>query len=61
MTRQFISRNKELEIFFGPDGHIELYEKANPSTTGFVFDDQRDLISFINGLTDIAEQHLKEK
>ncbi len=34
---------------------IEIYETENPSKTGFVFDDLKQFVLFINRLTDIAE------
>lgn len=60
MTRTFTIKDKKIEIFFALDGHIELYDKMNPSNTGFIFSDERELFSFINGLTDVAEKHQKE-
>lgn len=60
MTQTFTIKNKKIEIFFALDGHIELYEKEDPRDTGFIFSDDKELFSFINGLTDIAEKHQKE-
>jgi hypothetical protein len=34
---------------------IEIYETDKPSKTGFVFDDLKQFVLFINRLTDIAE------
>ncbi len=43
------------------DGHIELYEKNDPSHTGFVFGSLKHFISFVNNLADIAEHLLEEE
>jgi len=60
MTKHFMVKGKVIEVFFALDGQIEVYEKKNPGKTGFIFNDERELNSFINGLTDIAEQYQKE-
>ena len=60
MTETFKVKDKKIEIFFASDKHIELYEKESPLNTGFIFNDRKELFSFINGLTDIAEEFQKE-
>lgn len=61
MTQEIKIRGKVLEIFFAEDGHIELYEVENPGKTGFIFDDLKELYSFVNSLTDVIEQIEKEQ
>lgn len=61
MTQEIKIRGKVLEIFFAEDGHIELYEVENPGKTGFIFDDLKELYSFVNNLTDVIEQIEKEQ
>lgn len=60
MTQKFTVKNRLIEVFFALDGHIEIYDKDKPTNTGFIFNDKKELFSFINGLTDIAEQYEKE-
>jgi len=55
MLKKFISENKEYEVFIAKDNHIEVYEKNNPKE-GFIFENEKQAISFINGLTDILEE-----
>jgi len=51
--------NKTIEIFFSEDDEqIEICDVANPEKTGFIFHDQEQLISFVNGLTDVVENRL---
>lgn len=51
----FKAKEKEYEIFFAEDGFIELYEKNNPRE-GFYFESKKQLMMFINTLTDILEK-----
>lgn len=61
MIKTFKIRDKTIEIFFAEeDEYIELYDTMSPGDTGFIFNSKKELFSFINGLTDIVEQHLKE-
>jgi len=56
---KFKAGNKTIGVFFSEgDKHSEVYDEADPGRTGFIFNDHKQLISFINGLTDIAENHL---
>lgn len=41
-------------------GTIEIYEEDNPSKTGFIFDDIKQFIAFINNCSDIAEELMEE-
>lgn len=53
---KFKAKNVEYEIFFAQDDeHIELYEKENPRN-GFIFNDKKSLLMFINTLTDVLEK-----
>ena len=55
---KFKAGNKTIEIYFSEDGSSELYDEEDPSHTGFIFADDKQLISFVNGLTDVVEKHL---
>lgn len=54
----FTVRQKEYEVFFAEDGQTEVYETKNPAETGFIFNDRKRFIIFVNMLTDIAEKEL---
>lgn len=54
------SRNKKYELFYGEDGHIELYEQEDPSN-GFFFDSEKDMYLFINSVVDHLEKKYMEK
>ncbi len=60
MTHKFQVKGRTIEVFFAKDGQVEIYESMNPTKTGFILENIRALNMFINGLTDIAEQHQKE-
>lgn len=60
MTHRFLVKGTLIEVFIGEDKHIEVYDEKNPGKTGFVFDNIRQLNTFINSLTDIAEQYQEE-
>lgn len=53
-TINFKAGKKQYEIFNG-ESHYEVYEKDNPKN-GMVFDNKKDIIPFINNLTDIVEK-----
>jgi hypothetical protein len=55
---KFKTGNKTIEVYFSDDGSSELYDEEDPLHTGFVFSDDKQLISFVNNLTDIVENHL---
>jgi len=58
---KFKAGNKTIEVFFSEDDeHTELYDERDPGKTGFIFHDHKQLISFINGLTDVVEHHIGE-
>ena len=59
-AHNFLIKGKEFEVFFAEDGHSEVYEVKNPGKTGFIFPDLKNLILFINNMTDIAEAKLEE-
>jgi len=51
----FKSGETHYEIFFSSDDeHIEIYERDNPKN-GLIFETHKQLIGFINSLTDIVE------
>lgn len=46
----------QYELFFAKDDeHVEIYETENPSS-GFIFNKHKDLITFVNLLTDAVEE-----
>ena len=51
---EFKAGNKNYEFFDG-ETHYEIYEKENPKN-GMVFDEKKNIIPFINTLTDIVEK-----
>ena len=58
---KFKAGNKTIEIvFFEDDNSSELYEESDPGNTGFIFSDKKQLINFVNGLTDVVESRLGE-
>lgn len=58
---KFKAGNKTIEVFFNDDDDgSELYDEDSPGDTGFVFTDRKQLISFVNGLTDVVESRLGE-
>jgi hypothetical protein len=57
-TYVFKANNKTYEIFFADDNSgIELYEENDPST-GFFFNDLKQLILFVNNLTDVVDSKI---
>lgn len=57
---KFKAGNKTIEVYFNEDESSELYEDTDPGNTGFFFGDKKQLISFVNGLTDVVESRLGE-
>ena len=58
---KFKAGNKTIEVFFSEaDEQSEVYDEHDPGNTGFIFQDHKQLISFINGLTDVAEHLIGE-
>jgi hypothetical protein len=57
-THTFSIKGKDFEVFFAEDGYVEIYEIDNPGKTGFIFQELKNLILFINNLTDIAESKI---
>lgn len=54
-TINFKAGETNYEVFFSPnDEHTEVYEKDNPKN-GLIFESHKQLISFVNFLTDIIE------
>jgi len=54
------ARSKKYELFYGEDGHIELYDEEDPSN-GFVFDNEKEMNLFINSLVDHLEKKYMER
>lgn len=54
-TKKFNNKGKNIEVNFSEDGSIEIYEEDDPGATGFVFDNKKEFIYFINKITDIME------
>jgi len=59
-AHRFSIKGKDYEVFFAEDGYSEIYEVDNPGETGFIFSELKNLILFINNITDIAETKLEE-
>lgn len=57
MTHNFKSGDKHYEVFFSDDDSIEVYERDD-AKEGLIFDNKKQLVSFINNLTDIAEDEV---
>ena len=53
-TIPFSVKSKDYEVFFAEDGAIEVYEKNDPGSTGFIFEDRKRFNLFLNILTDVA-------
>lgn len=52
---KFKAGDKQYEVFFSPnDEHVEVYETDDPKE-GLIFESHKQLISFINFLTDVIE------
>lgn len=57
-THGFKAGDKYYELFISPnDEHFELYEKDNPKE-GLIFDSKKQIISFVNFLTDLIEEEV---
>lgn len=54
------ARTRTYELFYGEDGHIELYDAENPSN-GFEFNNEKELNLFINSVTDHLEKKYIER
>lgn len=55
-THNFKAGNKHYEVFFAfDDNHIEVYEKENPKE-GLIFTNKKQLVAFVNNLTDVIEE-----
>jgi hypothetical protein len=59
-AHKFSIKGKDYEVFFAEDGQTEVYEMKDPGKTGFFFPNLKNLILFINNLTDIAEGQLEK-
>lgn len=51
----FSIKDNKYELIFHEE-MVEMFEIEDPSHTGFVFDDKKQLINLINILTDIIEK-----
>lgn len=60
-TYTFTLNKDKYEIFFADDGYIEIYDTNNPINTGFIFENIKKFIIFINTITDIMEKKAMEK
>lgn len=59
MIHKFKAGNKYYEVFLSSsDDYIEIYETENPKE-GLIFNSKKQLIAFVNNLTDIAEEEAK--
>ncbi len=47
---------KQYEVFTDEE-YFEIYEKENPSD-GFIFDSKKQLIAFVNHLTDMLDEEI---
>jgi hypothetical protein len=59
-TYKFKAGNKTIEVYFSEDGSSELYDIDSPADTGFIFSEKKQLINFVNNLTDVVENQLGE-
>lgn len=60
-TYRFNAGSKTIGVEYLNNGTIEIYEERDPYRTGFIFDDLKQFISFINNNADIAESLLEEE
>lgn len=59
-TYDFTIDNEKYEAYFAKDDGIEIYRADDPRHTGFVFENEKQFIVFINSLTDIAKDRQGE-
>lgn len=52
-------KGKEVSVFIGDQGAIEMYEEKDPAGTGFFFNSIKELTLFCNYLCDIVENEDK--
>jgi len=55
MIEKFTIKGKQYEAFFAEDGQVEIYEEKNPKN-GFIFEDIKRFILFVNCCTDILDE-----
>ena len=60
MEKQFKVKSKKHEVYFCDNGRIEIYELEDPGNSGYIFEDIKELNTFINSLTDISEEYMME-
>lgn len=60
-TYRFNAGNKTISVESLKNKTIEIYEDIAPHKTGFIFEDLKQFISFINNSADIAEALLEEE
>ena len=53
---KFKINNKTFEVFIAEDKAIEIYEEDDPAHTGFIFNNKKEIILFINNLSDIISK-----
>jgi len=51
---EFAINEKEIQIDFTGSG-VEVFDKSNPATSGFVFDSIKEFILFLNSSSDLVE------
>ena len=51
---EFAINGKEIQLDFTGTG-VEIFEKANPASTGFAFDSVKEFILFLNSSSDLVE------
>lgn len=56
---KFKINNRIFEVFVTEDKAIEIYEEKDPAHTGFIFNNKKEIILFINNLSDIISKEFK--
>ena len=56
MENKFKINNKVYGIFIAEDKAIEIYEEDDPAHTGFIFNNKKEIVLFINNLSDIISK-----
>lgn len=56
MENKFKINNKVYGVFIAEDKAIEIYEEEDPAHTGFIFNNKKEMILFINNLSDIISK-----
>ena len=56
---KFKINNKVYEVFITKDKSVEIYEEKDPAHTGFIFNNKKEIILFINNLSDIISKEFE--